>query len=170
MITPPERMEFTTFPSLKILLQCFNLYTLFKKIHFDQNEFKLITPSEYIDKYFKYLEFERKLSINTIKSYFNDLKDFDFFFKGDLLKLKYDDLKKYIKENKEAEKERQIEDEYLFKCLDKVVEASKFEIPAEMTEDEVNRLVREFSEKLQYQGLKLEDYLKFCNSNFNNSR
>lgn len=33
-----------------------------------------------------------------------------------------------------------------------------------MTEDEVNRLVKEFSEKLQYQGLKLEDYLKFCNS------
>ena len=27
------------------------LYTLFKKIHFDQSDFKLITPSEYIDKY-----------------------------------------------------------------------------------------------------------------------
>ena len=27
------------------------LYILFKKIHFDQNNFKLITPSEYIDKY-----------------------------------------------------------------------------------------------------------------------
>ena len=40
----------------------------------------------------------------------------------------------------------------------------KFEIPEEMTEDEVNRLVREFGEKLQYQGLKLEDYLKYCNT------
>ena len=37
-------------------------------------------PSEYIDKYLKYLEFERKLSNNTIKSYFNDLKNFDLFF------------------------------------------------------------------------------------------
>lgn len=27
------------------------LYVLFKKIHFDQNDFKLITPGEYIDKY-----------------------------------------------------------------------------------------------------------------------
>ena len=27
------------------------LYILFKKIHFDQDNFKLITPSEYIDKY-----------------------------------------------------------------------------------------------------------------------
>ena len=76
-----------------------------------------------------------------------------------------DDLKKYIKENKEAEKSKQLEDEYLFKCLDKVVEGSKFDIPEEMTEDETNRLVREFSEKLQYQGLKLEDYLKYCNTN-----
>ena len=76
-----------------------------------------------------------------------------------------DDLKNYIKENLKAEKEKRIEDEYLFKVLDKIVEGSKFEIPVEMTTDEVNRLVREFSEKLQYQGLNLEDYLKFTNSN-----
>ena len=74
------------------------------------------------------------------------------------------ELKDYIKENLKAEKEKQIEDEYLFKCLDKIVENSKFEIPEEMTEDEVNRLTKEFGEKLKYQGLKLEDYLKFTNA------
>ena len=74
------------------------------------------------------------------------------------------ELKDYIKENLKAEKEKQIEDEYLFKCLDKIVENSKFEIPEEMTEDEVNRLTKEFGEKLKYQGLRLEDYLKFTNA------
>lgn len=78
-----------------------------------------------------------------------------------------EDLKKYIKENMTAECSKQIEDEYLFKCLDEVVKNSKFDIPEEMTEDETNRLVREFSEKLSYQGLKLEDYLKYINSNIN---
>ena len=78
-----------------------------------------------------------------------------------------DDLKKYIKENLLAEKVKREEDEYLFKCLDKIVSDAKFEIPEEMTEDEVNRLTREFSEKLSYQGLKLEDYLKYCNTNLN---
>ena len=63
------------------------------------------------------------------------------------------------------EKEHKLEDDHLFKCLDKVVEGSKFEIPVEMTNDEVSRLVREFSEKLQYQGLSLDNYLKFTNSN-----
>ena len=76
-----------------------------------------------------------------------------------------DDLKNYIKENIEAEKSRKVEDDYLFKCLDKIVEASTFEIPVEMTSDEVNRLVREFSEKLKYQGLNFQDYLKFTNGN-----
>ena len=75
-----------------------------------------------------------------------------------------DGLKNYIKENIIAEKEHRKEDEYLFKCLDKIVEASKFEIPEEMTNDEVNRLVREFSQKLSYQGLNYKDYLKFTNS------
>lgn len=78
-----------------------------------------------------------------------------------------EDLKKYIKENMTAERSKQIEDEYLFKCLDEVVKNSKFDIPEEMIEDETNRLVREFSEKLSYQGLKLEDYLKYINSNIN---
>ena len=76
-----------------------------------------------------------------------------------------DDLKKYIKDNMAHEKEHKLEDDHLFKCLDKVVEGSKFEIPVEMTNDEVSRLVREFSEKLQYQGLSLDNYLKFTNSN-----
>mgnify|MGYP002626341562 CR=1 FL=1 len=76
-----------------------------------------------------------------------------------------DDLKNYIKENISAEKEKRIEDEFLFKCLDKVVEDSEFEIPEEMTNDEVNRLTREFSEKLSYQGLNFKDYLKFTNTN-----
>ena len=76
-----------------------------------------------------------------------------------------DDLKNYIKENMIHEKTHQVEDAHLFKCLDKVVENSKFEIPVEMTNDEVSRLVREFSERLQYQGLDLDNYLKFTNSN-----
>jgi len=53
-------------------------------------------PSKFIEKYMSYLEFERKLSNNTIKSYLNDLKDFDMYFNGNLLNLSYDNIKKYI--------------------------------------------------------------------------
>jgi integrase/recombinase XerD len=53
-------------------------------------------PSEYVEKYIDYLVFERKLSDNTIKSYKNDLKDFELFFDSKVNKLSFDDIKKYI--------------------------------------------------------------------------
>ena len=54
------------------------------------------SPSPLIVKYMDYLEFERKLSNNTLKSYLNDLKDFDMFFGGDLVNLSFSDIKKYL--------------------------------------------------------------------------
>lgn len=53
-------------------------------------------PSLYINKYLDYLMFERKLSDNTLKSYLNDLKDFDIYFNGDILFLEYKDISKYL--------------------------------------------------------------------------
>ncbi len=53
-------------------------------------------PSKYISKYLDYLEYERKLSNNTLLSYKNDLKDLDIFFKGDLKNVEYNRLQKYI--------------------------------------------------------------------------
>ena len=131
----------------------------------DKKDVKVTFPENYHSEELKGQPVIFKVTVHEVKERVFPEFDKDFFEDlnvGGVESL--EDLKRYIKENKEAEKEKQIEDEYLFKCLDKVVEASKFEIPAEMTEDEVNRLVREFSEKLQYQGLRLEDYLKYCNT------
>ncbi len=75
-----------------------------------------------------------------------------------------EELKNYIKENLIAERTKEIDDTYLYKCLDKVRETSEYEVPEEMTEDETNRMVKEFSQKLEMQGLKLEDYLTFSGS------
>ena len=78
-----------------------------------------------------------------------------------------EELKKYIEENIKTGKKKENEDKYLFKCLDKIVSDSKFEIPEEMTSDEVNRMVKDFEDKLKYQGLNLKDYLKFLGKEIN---
>ena len=132
----------------------------------DKKDVNVVFPENYHSEELKGQPVVFKVEVKEVKERVFPEFDKDFFADlnvGGVESL--DDLKKYIKENKEAEKSKQLEDEYLFKCLDKVVEESKFNIPEEMTEDETNRLVREFSEKLQYQGLKLEDYLKYCNTN-----
>ena len=135
----------------------------------DKKDVNVVFPENYHSEELKGQPVVFKVEVKEVKERVFPEFDKDFFADlnvGGVESL--EDLKKYIKENKEAEKSKQLEDEYLFKCLDKVVEDSKFEIPEEMTEDETNRLVREFSEKLQYQGLKLEDYLKYCNTNLDN--
>ena len=132
----------------------------------DAKDINVTFPENYHSEELKEQPVVFKVSIKEVKE--RVLPEFNEDFFADLNVggvANLDDLKNYIRENKKAEKEHKIEDEYLFKCLDKVVEGSKFEIPEEMTEDEVNRLVKEFSEKLSYQGLKLEDYLKYTNSN-----
>lgn len=53
-------------------------------------------PSKYISNYLDYLEFERKLSSNTLASYKNDLKKLDCYFKGELKNKKYSDIQEYI--------------------------------------------------------------------------
>jgi integrase/recombinase XerD len=53
-------------------------------------------PSLLISKYLDYLNYERKLALNTIKSYYNDLKEFDIYFKGNIKNLKYKDIQDYL--------------------------------------------------------------------------
>jgi integrase/recombinase XerD len=53
-------------------------------------------PSNLVTKYIDYLQFERKLSNNTLKSYQNDLKDFDTYFHGNLQNVTYKDIQNYL--------------------------------------------------------------------------
>ena len=53
-------------------------------------------PSNLVTKYIDYLQFERKLSNNTLKSYQNDLKDFDTYFRGNLQNVTYKDVQNYL--------------------------------------------------------------------------
>ena len=54
------------------------------------------TPSKYISKYLDYLKYERSLSDNTIKSYYYDLKEYDLYFKQNILNNTYEDILKYL--------------------------------------------------------------------------
>lgn len=75
-----------------------------------------------------------------------------------------DKLKEEIKINIEAGKNRNAEEEYVIKILDEVIKNAKFEIPEEITQDETERIYKEFSERLKMQGMNVEDYLKITNS------
>lgn len=110
-----------------------------------------------INKYLDYLEFERKLSSNTIASYKNDLKSLDSYFKNKLLKVSYNDLQKYLSTLKDLNARSVAHhitvinsfynfllNEELIKenpCLNLVSPKIPKKLPTFLTEDEVDNLL-----------------------------
>lgn len=113
--------------------------------------------SLYINKYLDYLKFERKLSDNTLKSYLNDLKDFDLYFNGNVKDLKYKDISNYINSLKDlnarsvAHYITVINSFYLFlidegiieenPCLNIISPKIPKKLPNYLSEDEIDNLL-----------------------------
>jgi trigger factor len=62
--------------------------------------------------------------------------------------------------------ERELEDE----MVKKISETSDVEIPDALIENQIDRMVQEMEYRLSYQGLKLEDYLKYMNKSMDDFR
>ncbi|MGE5418279.1 MAG: trigger factor [Acidobacteriota bacterium] len=71
-----------------------------------------------------------------------------------------DELKQDIRKNLEEIAANQRESVTRSRVVASVVELSEVDIPAEMIDNQVEVLVRQFAERLAYQGLKIDDYMK----------
>lgn len=72
-----------------------------------------------------------------------------------------EELKKVIKEELTHEKEHRVEDEFLDKVLEKAAGNMKIEINPEIIADEVNRMINQYQEQLQMQGMDINKYYEF---------
>ena len=63
---------------------------------------------------------------------------------------------------KAAEDKAKVETENAI--IDKVVENAEVDIPAAMVEEEVNRQIQDFAQRIQYQGMDLDTYLQYTGS------
>ena len=118
---------------------------------------KEYTPSPLLLKYIDYLEFERKLSDNTINSYKNDLTTFDMYFSNDLVNLTHKDISKYLESldnlatRSIAHNLTVINSFYNFLVDDKYIKENPCnyislpkipqKLPNYLTEDEINKLL-----------------------------
>lgn len=101
-----------------------------------------------------------KVKVNEIKEkvlpeldddFAQDVSDFDT-----LAEYK-DDLKKTIAERKANEAKAKKEDE----AIAKIIESSKMDIPEAMVNTQVNRMLEDFAQRLQMQGLSVEQYFQY---------
>ena len=125
---------------------------------------------------------EKTLELKFPENYVEDLKGKDVTFKVKVNEVKtrvlpdinedffkdlgYDDvkteeeLKTKIKEDIKHRKEHQIDDEFVDKLLEKASENMKVEINEEIIEDEVHRMIDQYAQQLQMQGMNIDDYYK----------
>ena len=101
-----------------------------------------------------------KVKINEIKT--KELPKLDDDFAQDVSE--FDTLDEYkenikatIKENKEKELKTEKENE----IVDKIIEEASMDIPEPMIESQVRQMADDFAQRMQYQGLSLEQYFQF---------
>ncbi|MCQ2547937.1 MAG: trigger factor [Clostridia bacterium] len=75
-----------------------------------------------------------------------------------------EELKNDTKERLTKYAEQAAETDMKEAIIDKICEANEVEIPASMIDEEVQKMTQELNQQLQYQGLSLDQYLQFTNS------
>ena len=126
----------------------------------DEKEINVTFPEEYHVDELKGKPAMFKVSVKEIKEkqlpelndeFAQDVSDFDT-----LAEYK-DDLKNKIADRKSREAKAKQEDE----AIAKIIEDSKMDIPDAMVDTQVNRMVEDFAQRLQQQGLSVEQYFQY---------
>ncbi len=73
-------------------------------------------------------------------------------------------LKKVLKDNILARKEREADNKYLDQLLDECIKNMEVDIPHIMIHEEIDRMLAQYEENLKMQGLTLEQFYQFTNS------
>lgn len=126
----------------------------------DEKEVQVTFPDNYHAENLKGKPAVFKVKINEIKEKL--LPDLDDDFASDVsdfdtLDEYKEELKKTIGEKKESEAKTKKQNE----AVDKAVENSKMDIPSAMIDTQVQRMVEDFSQRLQQQGLTIEQYFQY---------
>ncbi len=74
-------------------------------------------------------------------------------------------LEKQVKENIMAGKKAKVEDKYIEDLLNEIAKTTEVDIPDTMINDEEERMVDQFAEHLSMQGISIEQFFKYTNSN-----
>ena len=73
-------------------------------------------------------------------------------------------LKEVIKDQITGRKEYESENKYIDALLEEISKNTEVEIPDELVEEEIDKMVEEYSRNLQMQGMNLDAFYKYTNS------
>ncbi len=131
----------------------------------DEIEVKVTFPEEYPAEDLKGQEVLFKVKVNEVKETIKRELDETFFEDLGMGGINdKDSLEKQLKENIRVRKDVDSDNKYIDQLLEKASENVEVDIPVEMIDEEVHRMVHQYEEQLKMQGLTLEQYYQFTNT------
>ena len=128
----------------------------------EEKDINVTFPEEYFSKDLAGKPAVFKVKVHEIKA--KELPTMDDDFAKDVSEFDtLDELKASIKKNLEEQNEHKAKHEIEDKAIQKVCENAKVEIPSGMIELEIDNMEEDMNRRLAYQGLNVEQYLKFLN-------
>ena len=131
----------------------------------EEKELNLTFPEDYHAEELKGAPVVFKVKVNEIKEVKVPELDKDFF--EDLGMEGIDSkeaLEKQVEENIKTRKESELENKYLDELLEAAAKNTEVDIPDVMIEEEIDRMLKQYEENLNMQGITLEQFYKFTNS------
>ena len=126
---------------------------------------KVTFPKDYQAKELQGKKAVFKVKIHEVKTKELPKLDEDFFLDLEMADVKDEkSLRKVCEDQIKARKEYDIENKYIDDLLDAVEKNTTVEIPNELTEEEIDRMVHEYAHNLEHQGITLEMFYQFTNS------
>lgn len=131
----------------------------------DEKDLDLTFPEDYGAKDLAGAKVVFKVKVNEIKEKKTRELDEDFFEDLGMEGIDSEDkLRNEIKSSISAQKEMDNENKYVDELLEAVGKNVEVDIPEEMVNDEINRLMARFEQQMKMQGISLELYYQFTNS------
>ena len=122
-------------------------------------------PEDYQSEELKGKKALFKVKIHEVKTKELPKLDEDFFLDLEMEGVNSEEkLKEVVEDQIKARKTYDIENKYVDDLLEEVAKNTEVEIPNELVEEEIDRMVHEYAHNLEHQGLTLEMFYKFTNS------
>lgn len=131
----------------------------------ETKEIKVTFPEEYHSEELKGQDAIFKVTVHEVKEVVIPEVNKDFFEDLGMEGIdSLDKLKEQVKENIQAHKEHHAEDHYIDSLLDEGIKNMEVEVPDAMVDEELDRMLKQYEENLKMQGLSLEQFYQFTNS------
>ena len=132
----------------------------------DKKDVKVTFPKDYHAEELKGKPVTFKVLVHEVKTKVYPELNEEFFKDLGLDDVKtLDDLKKTIKDTMTSSKEFEAENKYVDDLFEALLKETSVEVPHELVHEEIDRMIKQYEERLKMQGVTLDQFFKFTNSN-----